>query len=104
MKVPVDRLRRVKDTVNVSQADAREVDLVILVHSHADAAAEKQVDGVQVGGLSVIEVVPFKPDALADLPLGEAEGAGAVGPGSPVGARLYVLLVDDEGGGVGKLG
>ena len=57
-----------------------------------------------MGGLFVVEVVPFEPDALTDFPLGEAEGSGAVGPGSPVGARLDVLLVDDEGGGVGKLG
>ena len=104
LKVPVDLLRRVEDPVYVSQADAREVDLVVFVHGHADAAAEKEVDGVQVGWLFVVEVVPFEPDALADLPLSETEGAGAVGPGGPIGARLDVLLVDDEGGGVGKLG
>ena len=104
LQVPVDLLRGVEDTVYVGEADAREVDLVVFVHGHADAAAEKEVDGVQVGGLFVVEVVPFEPDALADFPLSEAEGAGAVGPGSPVGARLDVLLVDDEGGGVGQLG
>ena len=93
------------DALDVVDADAGDVDLVVLVHGQWRAAGQHEVDRLDAGRAAVVALVGLESQALAELPLLQHEGAGAVRLLRPVALVVLDLrLVDDEGGGAGHLG
>ena len=94
-----------QDPVQVEQADAGDVDLVVLVHRHRLPAGQVQYDGVEVCQVAVEVVVSLQDHSLADLVLLELERSrpiGRIGPGAAAG--LNVLPVQHVRRRIGELG
>ena len=103
----VQRLLGIEDTLKVEEANAGNVDLIILVHGHGLAAGKVHVDGVHIRArFTIVVVEPLEDDSLADPVLIEYERTsahGVVDPPVPA-AALDGLLVQDERCRVTELG
>ena len=105
-KLLVQGLVGIEHPLEVVQAHAGDLDLVVLVHGHGLAACQVHDDGLHARQIPVVVLVALQHDALAYPVLGELEGPRADGIVDPpaTAARLHDLAVEDVGGGVGQLG
>ena len=84
------------------QTDAGDMYLVILVHQHTVAAAEKKFHFINLCWFQVIIFKPGQPKNLAWAVLSQFEWTGAVGFQNPTLSRCYVFSVEHKANRVGE--